>query len=224
MKFQVVNQMNKPVGELDISEDVILASPNEGLVHQLLLLQHTRAMRNANTKTKSEVRGGGAKPWKQKGTGRARVGSIRSPLWRGGGVTFGPQFHEISIDMPRRARLKALCSALSFKKDHLIVIDKFPLLSQPKTKEVAILLNTLKSSDTKALIIFDQSEVENLPFYHSLSNLPGVKAIHWQNLNVHDLLNAKKIIIDQGSFKNIESWLLMYKLSKSNHLKEVVAA
>lgn len=220
MKLPLLNIQNKQVGDIEISDDVILAEPNAHLVHQLLLLQHTRPFRNALTKTKGEVRGGGAKPWKQKGTGRARAGSIRSPLWKGGGVTFGPRFHEITVKMPRRSRQKALCSALSLKKDQLIVLDAFPNLSQPKTKEALSTIENLSATGKKLLVIIDQTKDNYSNFHKSILNLPKSRVIHWQNLNVHDLVNAEVIITDKDLIKNIEGWLISWKERKGS--KEAV--
>lgn len=214
MKLDLYSSTNKKVGDLEISEDVILNEPNPGLVHQLLLLQHTRPFRKASTKIKGEVRGGGAKPWKQKGTGKARAGSNRSPLWKGGGVMFGPKPHFISVDMPRRARLKALCSALSLKKDDLKILDTFPKWSEPKTKEATSFLIGLEALEKKVLLILDQSNEGSEAIYKSFRNLPKCKIIFWQNLNVHDLFNAEVTITDQQSIKNIEAWLLTRKLRK----------
>ncbi len=222
MKLNLVDLSNKKVGDIEISDDVLLAEPNLGLAHQLLLLQHTRPIRNASTLTKGEVRGGGAKPWKQKGTGRARAGSIRSPLWRGGGVTFGPRTHEITVKMPKRSRLKALCSALSAKKDALIILDAFPKYSQPKTKEVISLLGKLEAGEKKLLVIVDQSLESSETLMKSFGNLPKCRVIHWQNLNVHDLFNSEAIIADKEVLKKIETWLVTWKERKGS-LKEAVS-
>lgn len=216
MKLDLYNRENKKIGDLDISEDVILEEPNSGLVHQLLLLQHTRPFRKASTKTKGEVRGGGAKPWKQKGTGRARAGSIRSPLWRGGGVTFGPRPHVNSVDMPKRARLKALCSALTLKKEDLKIIDSFPQWTEPKTKEAVSFLKSFDATEKKVLLILDQNSEESKVICKSFSNLPKCRIIHWENLNVHDLFNAEFAITDQVIMKNIEAWLVTRKDRKGS--------
>jgi large subunit ribosomal protein L4 len=221
MKLDLVNTSKKKVGELEISDEVLVKEPNLHLAHQLLLLQHTRPFRNALTKTKGEVRGGGAKPWKQKGTGRARAGSTRSPLWRGGGVTFGPRFHQITVKMPKRARLKALCSALSAKTDQLVVLDSLPVLAQPKTKEALALINTF-AENKKVLVIIDQNNEDFDALYKSLSNLPKCRVIHWQNLNVHDLFNSEVTITDQIILKNIEGWLIKHKLRKGVLQEEAI--
>jgi large subunit ribosomal protein L4 len=219
MKLALLNNENKQVGDIEISDDVLLAEPNAPLAHQLLLLQHTRPFRNARTKTKGEVRGGGAKPWKQKGTGRARAGSIRSPLWKGGGVTFGPRFHEITVKMPRRMRLKALCSALSLKKEQLFIFDAFPKFTAPKTKEALAVINKLPAQDKKVLVIIDKAQESHGFFQKSIANLPKVRVIHWQNLNVHDLVNADVTVTDQASIKNIETWLLGWKDRKGSKVE-----
>ena len=214
MKFDVLDFSKKRVSEIEVSDDVFLAEPCEGLVHQLLLLQHTRPFRNANTKTRAEVRGGGRKPWRQKGTGKARAGSIRSPLFAGGGVALGPRFHEISFDMPKRARKKALCAALSMKKDDLLVLQDLSKFSNAKTSEAVSLIEKLEIADKKLLILVDQHSDSYTAICRAFANIERCRVIHWQNLNVHDLFNAERVLLDASSFKNIETWLLTYKSRK----------
>lgn len=223
MKLNLLDKSKKQIGEIEVSDEVFLEEPNLGLVHQLLLLQHTRPFRNAQAKTKSEVRGGGAKPWKQKGTGRARAGSIRSPLWKGGGVIFGPRFHEINVKMPKRARLKALCSALSAKKDDLLILNELPSLNSPKTKEALNLLNSLETEGKKVLVIIDSTNKNSQALQGSFRNIPKCRVIHWQNLNVHDLFNAETTITDQNILKNIEAWLLTRKNRKGIKKEEALS-
>lgn len=223
MKLNLHDKENKQIGDIDISNDVFLSEPSVHLVHELVLLQHTRKVRTASTKTKSEVRGGGAKPWKQKGTGRARAGSIRSPLWRGGGVIFGPKSQLRSpFKMPKRARLKALCSALSLKKEQLVLIDAFPAFDVPKTKEAISLLGFFRDDLRKTLVLVDQSEDEYKNLQKSLNNIEKCKILHWQNLNPHDVMNAQLIICDQNTIKKIEAWLLTRKFRKGLNENEEV--
>ena len=208
MKLNLLSTQNTVVGELEVSENLILAEPNSGLVHQLLLLQHTRPTRSANTKTRAEVRGGGAKPWRQKGTGRARAGSLRSPLFAGGGVIFGPRAGQRrSVQMPKRARKKALCSALTLKKEHLFILKDLPDLPEVKTKEGYNFLKNMGLEERKVLFIFDQNAEKAISLKQTVMNLPKVDWIYWQNLNVHDLFKAEAIVIDQITFKQIEAWL-----------------
>ncbi len=191
---------------LELEEDFFPAKPNEHLVHTLLKLQLTRPTRTANTKTRAEVRGGGAKPWKQKGTGRARAGSIRSPLWRKGGVTFGPRTHQISFTMPRKARRSALRSALALRKDYFRVMSAFPSIAVPQTKQAVAVITQLGLSGKKILLLVDPTEHANLS--KSFQNIQKVKVISWQNLNPHDILNCDFILADKKIINSIQAWLL----------------
>lgn len=212
MKFELVDKTNKELNkQVEISDQVILAEPNEGLVHQLLMLQHTRKKRTANTKTRAQVRGGGRKPWKQKGTGRARAGSLRSPLFAGGGVIFGPQTHVISKSMPKKARRKALASALTLKQAELIILDAMPQFSEPNTAQASEFMGAFQQAGEKVLVLADQHEEANANLFLSLNNLEKVKVLHWQNLNPHDLMNSDKILCDEVTIKRIEGWLNTYK-------------
>lgn len=217
MKLELVDKENKELNkQIEISDNVILAEPNEGLVHQLLMLQHTRKQRTANTKTRAQVRGGGRKPWNQKGTGRARAGSLRSPLFAGGGVIFGPQTHVISKSMPKKARRKALASALTLKLEELSILDSLPVMTAPKTSEASEFVNSFRAETEdkklqKVLILADQHDEANNNLFLSLNNLEKVKVIHWQNLNPHDLMNADRVICDEVTIKRIEGWLNTYK-------------
>lgn len=214
MKFELVDEKNEKTGQtLHISDDVILSEPNEGLVHQLLMLQHKRPFRNAHTKTRREVRGGGKKPWRQKGTGRARAGSLRSPLFVGGGIAMGPRAHSIKKSMPQKARRKALCSVLSMQVEMLYVLESFSALEKPKTSEAVKLISSF-AENQKTLVIMDQHNPDNANLWMSLGNISKVKALHWENLNPHDLLNSEVILIDKDSLQKIESWLITYKNRK----------
>ncbi len=211
MKFDVIDLKNKKVEDLEISSDVIFEEVGlieKDLVHRLLMLQHTRPSRTASTKTRSEVRGGGAKPWRQKGTGRARAGSLRSPLFAGGGVIFGPKPHKITISMPKRARKKALCSLLSLKVKEIKILNEYPKFTEPKTAKAKELLEDLNITGEKILFILDQHNEADFNLLKSLKNIEKCKVIHWQNLNPHDALNANVIIFDKNLIKNTESWLL----------------
>ena len=151
----------------------------------------------ASTKTRKEVRGGGRKPWRQKGTGRARAGSTRSPLWKGGGVTFGPKPRNYSYSMPKTAKRNALKSALTMKltEKQLIVIEALDF-KEPKTKEAAKLVNTL---NLKSALIVDNHENRNLIL--SMRNLPGIKTVDYTQLNVYDVLNHRGLVFTKQAFK-----------------------
>jgi large subunit ribosomal protein L4 len=174
------------------------------LLHQAVVMQlANRRAGSAATKTKGFVSGGGKKPWRQKGTGRARAGSIRSPIWVGGGTTFGPQPRDYSYRMPRTARREALLSALSLKnrEGKIIVVDKFEL-NEIKTKLMVKALAELKVDS--ALVVIPQSDVK---IERSARNLPKVKVLRVEGLNVYDLLRYEHLILTAGALKRLEERL-----------------
>ncbi len=174
------------------------------IVHRALIRQTNNARQgNASTKTRAEVRGGGRKPWKQKGTGRARAGSIRSPLWRGGGVIFGPAPKDYNMKMNRKERRLALRTALMSRIEDTIVVEEFSSnLAQPKTKEfVAALTRWGVESDSKVLVIVPEVE-DNLLL--SIRNIANVKMISSSGLNVFDLLNADRIVATADAIAKIQ--------------------
>jgi large subunit ribosomal protein L4 len=164
---------------------------------------NNRRAGTAATKSKGWVRGGGKKPWRQKGTGRARAGSIRSPLWVGGGTIFGPQPRDYSFRMPRKARKEALLSALSLKNrdGRIIVVDKLEL-EEAKTKLMAKALAELKV--TSALIVISQPDEK---IERSSRNLPTIKVLRVEGLNVYDLVRYEHLILTEGALKLLEARL-----------------
>lgn len=174
------------------------------IVHRALVRQTTNARQGtSSTKTRSEVRGGGRKPWRQKGTGRARAGSIRSPLWRGGGVIFGPKPRDFNIKMNRKERRLALRTALISRADDFVVVEDFASqISQPKTKEV---VNALQrwgiDSDKKVLLILSEIS-DNVQL--SVRNICNVKVIRAHSLNIYDILNADKLVITSDAMAKIQ--------------------
>jgi large subunit ribosomal protein L4 len=174
------------------------------IVHRALVRQmHNARQGNASTKTRSEVRGGGRKPWRQKGTGRARAGSIRSPLWRGGGVIFGPKPRDYEIKMNRKERRLALRTALISREADLIVVEEFgEKLPRPKTKElVSAIARWGVEPDAKVLLILHEpTETVCL----SARNIANVKTINAMQLNVFDLLNADKIVTTAAAMVKIQ--------------------
>ena len=174
------------------------------IVHRALIRQTNNARQGtASTKTRAEVSGGGRKPWKQKGTGRARAGSIRSPLWRGGGVIFGPKPKDYNIKMNRKERRLALRTALMSRHEDIIVVEEFGTnLAQPKTKEfVAALTRWGIEAGTKVLLIVPSVQ-DNLLL--STRNVANVKTISASGLNVFDLLNADRIIATAEAIAKIQ--------------------
>jgi large subunit ribosomal protein L4 len=205
-KVAVYNIAGQQTGEIELNDTVFGVEVNETLVHQALVMQlASQRQGNAATKTRAMVRGGGRKPWKQKGTGRARAGTIRSPLWVGGGVVFGPHPRSYSFRMPRKARRLAIKSALTAKlqSGELLVLDSI-LFEQPKTKQVVEFLKNFGLEERKALLITRETDeiVEK-----SSRNIPGVKALTANGLNVFDLLHHDKLLITRDAVARIEEVL-----------------
>ena len=187
-----------------LNEAIFGAKTRAHLLHQAVVMQlANRRAGTAATKSKGFVRGGGKKPWRQKGTGRARAGSIRSPIWVGGGTTFGPQPRDYSYRMPRTARREALLSALSLKNrdGKIVVVDRFDL-DQAKTKLMVQALAELKVES--ALIIIAQSDAK---IERSARNLPKVKVLRVEGLNVYDLLRYEHLILTDVALKLLEERL-----------------
>jgi len=188
----------------ELKEEIFGIKTRPHLLHQIVVMQlNNRRAGTAATKSKGFVRGGGKKPWRQKGTGRARAGSIRSPLWVGGGTIFGPQPRDYSFRMPRKARKEALLSALSLKNrdGKIIVVDKLEL-EAAKTKLMAKALAELKV--TSALIVIPQPDEK---IERSSRNIPALKVLRVEGLNVYDLLRYEHLILTEGALKLLEERL-----------------
>lgn len=192
---QVVDSKGNKVREVGLDQTVFGVEAKEGLLHQALVRQLANARRGcASTKTRAEVAGGGKKPWRQKGTGRARAGSIRSPLWEGGGVIFGPKPRDYSITMPKKQRVLALKAALSARKDNLVVVQNFDEIKDGKTKEFASLLDGLKLTDKKVLLVVDGTNDQAKKVERSARNIAGLTVVHVSNLNVKELLHCEAVL------------------------------
>ena len=193
-------------GEIELNDYVFGAEVNVPVMHQAVVRQLANQRQGTHaTKTRSFVRGGGKKPWKQKGTGRARVGSIRSPLWVGGGTVFGPTPSSLAKDMPRKARQLAVRSALSEKlrANELVVLDAVNF-EAPKTKEVVKMLAAFQA-EGKAVIVDGGALCQNTVL--SARNIPGVKAYAPNGLNIYDIVNTGKLFLTQEAVKKIEEVL-----------------
>lgn len=204
-KLAVLDMSGKEVGDIELSEKVFGIIPNQAVLHDAVVMQQASLRRGTHaTKNRAAVRGGGRKPWRQKGTGRARHGSIRSPLWVGGGVAFGPQPRSYAYKLPKKVRRLAIKSALSSKVNdsEVIVLDDLKM-EQPKTREMVQVLKNL-GADRKALIVADQVE-DNAKL--SARNIPGVKIIPANGLNVLDVLYHDKVILTRGAVNQIEEVL-----------------
>lgn len=206
-KVAVYDITGKQTGEeIELMDYVFGVEFNEAVVHQAVVMQQANERQGTHaTKTRGMVRGGGRKPWKQKGTGRARAGSVRSPLWVGGGTVFGPAPRSHAKDMPRKARRLAIRCALSAKvaEGALVVVDNLTF-DAPKTKDAVAMLTGFEAADKKALIITD-GENENVE--KSSRNIEKVKALSNDCLNVYDILNAEKILLAKDAVARIEEVL-----------------
>lgn len=188
----------------ELNQAIFGARTRAHLLHQAVVMQlANRRAGSAATKSKGFVSGGGKKPWRQKGTGRARSGSIRSPIWVGGGTTFGPQPRDYSYRMPRTARREALVSALSLKnrEGKIIVVDKFEL-EEAKTKLMVAALGELKVQS--AVIVIAQGDVK---IERSARNLPKIKVLRVEGINVYDLMRHEHLIFTQEALKGLEERL-----------------
>lgn len=204
-KVAVYNKEGATVGEITLSDAVFGAEVNPGLLHEVVQMYLANQRQGTHdTKTRAEISGGGRKPWRQKGTGRARQGSTRAPHWRHGGVVFGPHPRAYGWNMPKKARRVALRQALSSKlaNGELIVVDSFEL-EAPKTREVAVLLKNL-SAQGKAFIV---TAAESTNVYKSARNIPGVRANAARNLNVYEVLAAGKLVLTKDAVAKVEEVL-----------------
>tara|TARA_B100000886_G_scaffold70684_1_gene44898 strand:- start:1521 stop:2135 length:615 start_codon:yes stop_codon:yes gene_type:complete len=202
MKIELLsNTKNK---DISISNDVFSKEFNESLIHQAVVSFMAASRKgSAKQKNRSEVRGGGKKPYRQKGTGRARAGTIRSPLWRGGGVTFAARPRDYSKKLNKkmyRAAIKSIFSEL-VRQNRLVAIEK-PVLEKPKTKEIASFLNEFSLS--KVLIIIDELDMN---LYLSARNIPNVDVITVREINPVNLLKPQKVAVTSEALKQIEEWI-----------------
>ena len=204
---EVLSTKGSSLGEMELSGSVFGVEPNTHVMYLALKRQLNNGRAgSACAKTRAEVSGGGKKPWKQKGTGRARAGSSRSPLFRGGGVIFGPKPRSYETSLPQKERKLALKSALSTKLEAIKVVKDFSEIKEPKTKVMAGVLENLKAQG-KILIIADLTSEDNKNLVLSARNIPSVKLLLPSNLNVKDLVEADTIIADENSIKTISERL-----------------
>lgn len=198
--MQVLDTSGNKVKEITPPKEVFETQVREHLIHEAVVnFRANQRSGTAATKTRAMVRGGGRKPWRQKGTGRARAGSTRSPLWRSGGTTFGPRPRDYSYRMPKKAKRLALKSVLAAKlaEEQLMVLSDLEL-KEPKTKAGAQLLKTLKLDSA---LFVDTHENKNLIL--SLRNLPRAKAVDYQQLTVYEVLAFKSLVFSQRAFDSL---------------------
>lgn len=196
-KVALLKQDGSQSGEVELNDSVFGIEPNEHVLHDAVVMQQASMRQGTHAvKNRSDVRGGGRKPWRQKGTGRARQGSTRSPQWVGGGVVFGPTPRSYSYKLPKKVRRLALQSAYSskIKEESLVVLENIAI-DAPKTKEVVTMLNALKV-DTKVLIVIADKD-ENV--IRSANNLQSVKVLTVEQVNVLDLLLHDKLILTKDA-------------------------
>ncbi|MFY9486757.1 MAG: 50S ribosomal protein L4 [Bacillota bacterium] len=201
-KAPLYDREGNRIGEIDLDEKVFAAEVKMPLLHQVVRMQLANKRRGtASAKTISEVSGGGRKPWRQKGTARARHGSIRSPLWVGGGVTFGPKPRDYSFRIPKSARPVAVRSALSAKAndDEIAVVEEFKM-AEPKTKVAASILDKIVDGRKVLLVVkdFDDNTVK------SVRNLPFVRLIESNRLNVYDVLDNDRVLFTKDALQSVE--------------------
>jgi large subunit ribosomal protein L4 len=202
MTVKVYNQDGAEVGKVELKPEVFAIEPNEAVIHQYVTnyLAHQR-QGNAATKTRNEVRGGGAKPYRQKGTGRARMGTLRTPLRRGGGTVFGPHPREYGSKFPKRMKRLAIQSVFSGKarSEKIKVVDKIEL-AEIKTKAMAEVLNKLEL-DGRKCIILDEGRNDNLTL--SCRNIPGVQVRRAALANGYELLNAEYVVLTKAGLEKV---------------------
>ena len=203
MSKEILSTNGEKLGEIALNEAVFGVEPNLHVMHLALRRQLNNAGQgSASCKTRAEVSGGGKKPWKQKGTGRARAGSLRSPLFAGGGVIFGPKPRSYAFNMPQKARQLAIKSALSARSEQLVVVKDFSTIAEPKTKLMVSALKALNVSG-KTLIVADVKADENKNLELAARNIPSVKIILPSNLNVKDLLEADFVVMTESAVNDI---------------------
>ena len=201
-KFSVVDMAGKAVAEIELSDAVFGIEPNAAAMHQAVVTYLANQRQGTqSTLTRTEVRGGGRKPWRQKGTGHARQGSIRAPQWTHGGVALGPKPRDYRLGINKKLRRLALKSAFSSKvlDNDMIVVDKIETAAY-KTKTMVAMLKAL-NAEKKPLIVLDSADEKVLK---SLSNIPGVKTAYVNTLNVYDVLNCDKFIVVKDAAEKMQ--------------------
>jgi large subunit ribosomal protein L4 len=199
-KIQVLDKSGKITNEVQLPEEIFSQPPKGHLLYEAVInYRANQRQGTASTKTRGEVSGSTRKPWRQKGTGRARAGSVRSPLWRKGGTIFGPKERDYSYEIPKKAKRNALKSALSLKlsENQLLLVDGFEF-KESKTKEASAFLKSFKLDS--ALLV---DKLENKNLFLSTRNLPRVKAVDVSQVNVYDVMNYKWLVFSERAFSSL---------------------
>jgi len=201
-KVALYDMSGAQIGELELNESVFGIEPNQAVMYDFVKMQlANKRVGTSSTKTRAEVSGGGKKPWRQKGTGRARVGSSRNPVWTGGGIAFGPKPRDYSYRLPRKARRLAMKSALSSKvlENNIIVVDQLSF-DEPRTKQMVATLQALNSGK-KTLVVTANGDPN---VSKSARNIPGVKPLRVDFINVYDLLKYDTLLITRDAVARVE--------------------
>lgn len=201
-KVALYDMSGAQIGEVDLNEQIFGIKPNKAVLYDFVKMQlANKRVGTSSTKTRAEVRGGGKKPWRQKGTGRARVGSNRNPIWTGGGAAFGPKPRDYSYRLPRKVRRLAMKSALSSKviDNNIIVIDQLTF-EEPKTRLMVQVLEKLNTGK-KTLVVTADGDIN---VTKSAGNIPGVKLLRADFINVYDLLNYQTLLITKAAVSQLE--------------------
>lgn len=204
--LDVINIKGEKVGKVNLNPEIFERKIKEDLVYQdIRRLLANRREGTASTKTRKEVRGGGVKPWRQKGTGRARAGTIRSPLWRGGGIVFGPHPRNFSFSLPKKVKKAAIISALCDKlnTDSIIIIDELKL-ANPKTKEVIAILEKFKLKDKKVIFLLDKKDEV---FFRAARNIKDTSCKEMNSFNTFDILYHDLLIFTKKAFDSLDKRL-----------------
>ncbi|MCD6309188.1 MAG: 50S ribosomal protein L4 [Candidatus Eremiobacteraeota bacterium] len=206
VKVPLYDMEGTKLGEIELKDDVFGVPVRKDIIHQVLLMQLAGARRGtASTRTRGEVRGGGRKPWRQKGTGRARHGSRRSPIWKGGGITFGPKPRDYSFQVPKKVRRLALKSVLSdkVKSNNLLAVKEIKM-PEIKTRDFVSFLSRLPLKDGKVLVVL---KGRNINVEKSAANIPDVKIIFTSTINLHDMLKYEKLLMSEDAIREVEEVL-----------------
>lgn len=203
----VINQEGKEVKEITLKDEVFAVEPNQQVIFDAIVMQQaSRRQGTHDTKTRTEVSGGGRKPFRQKGTGRARQGSIRATQWRGGGIVFGPTPRSYKYSLNKKVRRLALKSVLSEKvlTNDMIVVDKFELAA-PKTKEFNKIIENIGATKKTLFVVSPEEDFENA--YLSMRNIEKMEMVLAEGINVFDIVNANKIVFTESAVKMVEEVL-----------------
>lgn len=206
-KLDVINQNGKKVSDIELNDAVFGIEPNQQAIFDAVVMQRASLRQGTHdTKTRTEVSGGGRKPYRQKGTGRARQGSIRATQWRGGGIVFGPTPRSYKYSLNKKVRRLALKSVLTEKvqSSDMIVVDKFELAA-PKTKDFVKIIENIGAVKKTLFVVSADEDIENA--YLSLRNIPTMEMVLTDGINVYDIINANKVVFTEAAVKKVEEAL-----------------